>query len=456
MEHLFFCKLKQIAAMKTNNSTNSPSGFSSLPKKLVNENFLHYVWKFKLFHSTNLKTVTNEKMELNDVGFHNLGSGPDFFNSKIKIGTVLWAGTVEIHVKSSDWYVHRHEEDTNYESVILHVVWEYDVPILRADGTEIPTLVLKEYVFETTLQNYQQFWNRKEQWILCENDISTVDDFVFKGWITRLYFERLEIKSLVIEALLKETVNDWEAVLFQLLSKNFGLKLNGEAFFNLAKSFDFSVVRKQQSDADKLASLLFGQAGFFEEECEDVYYLSLRNEYNYLKKKYHLTALFKGQFSFFRLRPSNFPTIRLAQLAALYSERNVLFSDLMKFTTLQQFYNFFNVTTADYWETHFAFGKDSKKQKKRITSSFVDLLLINTIIPLKYAYLKSKGEQDFEVLENLIHAIKPEKNSTIDGFLKSKIEVNNAFESKALLQLKNAYCNQKKCLQCVVGIDLLK
>lgn len=420
------------------------------------EAFLHHVWKYKLFAFHNLISVRKEAIVLSDSGNHNLESGPDFFNAAMKIDGQFWNGNVEIHVKASDWYAHRHEQDPNYDSVILHVVWEYDVPVLRKDGSEICCLELKPYVNESALKSYNKLFFGQKHWILCEKHIAEVKEVVVKSWLQRLYFERLERKSLFIEELLSETINDWEAVLFQMLAKGFGTKLNGEPFLKLAQSIDFSIVRKLSNNSRALESLFFGQAGFLAEHREDLYHASLCIEYQYYSRKFQLEPLFHSQFQFFRLRPPNFPTIRISQLASLYETHKSLFSKLMSASKMQDYYDLFQIEAASYWDSHYVFGQTSKKRQKKLAKGFVDTLLINAIIPVKYAYMKKNQQLDFDVLENSMQAIKAEKNAIIHRFKELGVIAENAMESQALIELKSNYCDKKNCLNCALGLQLMK
>ena len=422
----------------------------------MKENLLHFIWKLQLFSTKKLVTTANEPVHVITAGLENLNTGPDFLNSKIEINGQLWAGNVEIHINSSDWYQHKHETDKNYDTVILHVVWEHDVVVYRKSNQVIPTLELKQFISPAFLQKQQQLFDVPKKWIYCENEISTIDSFVLKHWFERLYFERLEQKSARIQTQLTNTKNDWDTTFFVLLAKNFGLKVNGEAFFNFATSFSFSIVRKVAANRKQLEALFFGQAGLLMAESESVYYNELKLEYEYLQVKFKLQAIDSRQIQFFRLRPNNFPTIRISQLASLYYKYQNIFSKIIEIEELEDFYNVFGVTTAEFWDTHYTFEKASKKSSKKLTKSFVDLLLINTIIPIKFLYLKSLGKSDFSAVISLIEQLKPEKNSIVSMFNELKIKSNNAFETQALLQLKNNYCNQQKCLNCEIGTTLLK
>lgn len=417
----------------------------------MQEDFLHYVWKHKKLLKTNLETTLGEPIIIRSTGQHNLNAGPDFFNAQLKIGGQLWAGNVEIHIKSSDWFLHNHEQDKAYDNVILHVVWEHDTDVFRNNNEVMPTLELKHVVALELLGNYNALFNRKEKWINCETDFPSVDTFVLDNWLERLYFERLEQKAQYIQALLQNTKNDWETVCFIMLAKTFGLKVNGEAFFSVARSVDFSVVRKTQFNIMALEALLFGQAGLLESDVQNAYYQSLVSEYRFLKLKFGLTRTSVLPVQFFRLRPTNFPTIRLSQLANLYGRHQNLFSKLMETNTVTDFYTLFQVKASAFWNTHYTFETESKAMAKAISKPFVDLLLINTVLPLKFCYAKAKNNDTNTEILNTIQAIASEKNSIVDAFNNLKPVFKTAMESQALIQLKTEYCNKNKCLQCAVG-----
>jgi hypothetical protein len=422
----------------------------------MHEDFLHYLWKHKKIDVLNLVTTDFETIEIVSVGQHNLNSGPDFFNAQLRIAEQHWAGNVEIHLKSSDWFLHNHETDKAYDNVILHVVWEHDTDVFRKDNSKLPTLVLKNFVNEATIKNYHALMNNKEQWINCENDFGKVEEFIIQNWLERLYIERLENKTELILEHLKKSNNDWESVLFKMLAKNFGLKVNGDAFLSLANSVDFSVIRKLQSNIKQLEALFFGQANLLNETIEDAYYKNLQYEYNYLKQKFKLNNDGVLPFQYFRLRPINFPTIRIAQLAMIYGSQQNLFSKLIGLNKLKDFYSIFSNHTTEFWQSHYTFSRSSKPMKKSISKSFIDLLLINTIIPLQYCYQKQNGIDNHEDILKLIQEIKSEKNGIVDKFQSLKPVSISAMESQALLQLKNLYCDKNKCLQCVIGNNILK
>jgi len=422
----------------------------------MTEDFLHYLWRYKLFYTSILQTTNKQTIFVKKTGLHNKNEGPDFSNAHLEIDNQLWVGNVEIHIKSSDWYLHKHEEDVNYDAVILHVVWEHDVDIFMKNSKPLPTLELNKFVNESLLKNYNSLIYQKQNWIPCENQITSIDDFLLNNWLERLYFDRLERKSQIIKEFLQHTRYDFEATAFLLLAKNFGLKINGDAFLQMAKSIDFSVVRKVRSDEQQLMALFFGQAGFLEEDIQDTYHKNLKDNYVYLKHKYRLKPISRNLFQFFKMRPNNFPTIRLAQLVALYFKHQNLFSKLMITDHKEQFYQLFSITIHDFWKSHYTFEKSSKKAQKKLTKSFIDLILINTIIPLKFVYQKNKGDLKDEIFLNLIRQVTSEKNSVISKFSKMKVLSKNALESQSLLELKNNYCTKKRCLDCAIGNHLLK
>ena len=421
----------------------------------MKEDFLHYVWKYQLFKKEDLRSSENEVIHILKSGTHNRNAGPDFLNAKIEINHQIWVGNVEIHLKSSDWYAHHHENDVNYDATILHVVYEHDVAVYLKGNVVLPTLILKELIASDLLSNYLKLSNATSNWIPCGEQVSTIDAFLFSNWKERLFFERLERKAVFIDALLAHQNNDFEAVLFQLLAKNFGLKVNGEAFLALSKSINFSIVRKVRSNEHQLMALLFGQAGFLAEEIQEAHHVSLKKEYAYLQHKFALQPLTNQQFSFFRMRPNNFPTIRIAQLGSLYHLHQNLFSKLMQISKTEDFYSLIAVSISSFWQTHYTFDTISKKSTKQLTKSFIDLLIINTIIPLKFVYEKSRGVINEDEIVSVLSQMKPEKNSIVSKFKDLKVGSDSAFDTQSLLELKNNYCVPKRCLDCAIGNALL-
>lgn len=421
----------------------------------MKEDFLHYVWQNKKFALTSLQTFHGDALQILHSGMQLQQSGPDFFNAQIIIGAQKWAGNVEIHLKASDWYLHHHQTDANYDNTILHVVWEYDTPVLRNDQSEIPVLQLKDYVDKGVLFQYEKL-KQKKNWINCEYGIQEVPQFVLKNWLERLYFERLENKVQPILALLQENNNDWEATLFCFLAKNFGLNTNGETFNQMAKSIPFAIVRKESFDVAYLEALFFGITNMLPQHPQDNYSKDMLALYEYIRVKYNIEAKYIPNAEFFRLRPDNFPTIRLAQLAMLYHVHKNLFSQIIEVNNLRSLYRLFQISVSEYWEYHYNFEKASVAKDKTLSKSFIDLLVINTIVPFQFAYAKMNGQEDYEFSFDLIEEIIAEKNTIVNHFKGIGVEAKNAFESQALLQLKNKYCDANRCLHCTIGLELLK
>ncbi|MBL7869599.1 MAG: DUF2851 family protein [Flavobacterium lindanitolerans] len=421
----------------------------------MKEDFLHFLWQFKKFDLAQLYTTQGEKLTIISSGLYLQKAGPDFFNAQIVIGAQKWAGNVEIHRKSSDWYLHNHETDPNYDNVILHVVWEHDTEVFRKDNTELAVLELSKFVSGKMLENYESLMLDKT-WLFCEKQIASVDSFVLDNWKERLFFERLEKKSRLIWNTFSETLNDWEALLFCLLAKNFGLNNNGETFLKMALSIPFQKIRKECFEVRNLEALFYGRVGLLNNENEDVYFKDLKGRWDYLRNKHLLKRIYVEPVQFFRLRPSNFPTIRLSQLANLYHSKPNLFSEIIESKSLAEFYKIFNVSASDYWNEHYQFDRQSHRKEKKLTNTFIDLLLINTVVPLKFAYAAYVGNDISEEIVQLLSEIPAEKNIIIDKFRDFGIVANNAYETQALLQLKNEYCNKKRCLECGIGLELMK
>lgn len=419
------------------------------------ENILHYIWLYKKIDILQLQTTQLEPLEVISVGFPNPNSGPDFFNGQLRIGEHLWVGNIEIHIKSSDWYIHNHQNDKAYDNVILHVVYEHDVEIYRHNNSVIPTLELRGYIDSNLLESYNKLLTKEERWINCESDIHSILKLEWNKWIERLYFERLYERSKRIDVLVGKTKTNWEAVLFSLLAQSFGSKVNGDAFFSISRSFDFSIIQKLRSKPLDIEALLLGQAGLLDKVYDVPYYKELHDAYKYLKQKYQLESTGVEEVKFFRLRPNNFPTIRLSQLASLYATRSKLFSKIIEIDNVLDYYELFNVEVSKFWKSHYTFKKSSKLKNKYVTKNFIDLVLINTIIPLKFFYARYKGLDISEHITQLMSSITSENNTIIENFKALNIRSPNAMTSQGLIQLKTVYCDHNRCLKCAVGHALL-
>lgn len=422
----------------------------------MKEDFLHYVWRYKKFATSGLKTHSGQEIVILQTGQFNTASGPDFFNARIRTDGQIWAGNVEMHVRSSDWYAHGHETDPAYDNVILHVVWEHDAEIYDAAQQPLPTLVLKSYVPDQLLKNYDALMKVKRSHINCEYAFADIDKWVKDHWFERLYMERLEQKTNHIYTLLSHCHNDWEAVLFRLLARYFGTKVNADAFESMAANTPFSVVRKSADDALRLEALFFGQSGLLDKDSTHAHFAALKNEYQYQSHKYQLDNRGVLRPQFFRLRPPNFPTIRLSQLAQLYHQNTVLFQSMVEAQKVETFYALLKVKASDFWDTHYHFEAPSKKSSKFLTRSFIDVLLINAVFPLLFAYAQKQEKANADKILHWMATLSPENNRFTQIFQNLQPVNNHALCSQALLQLYHEYCAKNRCLSCAFGNFLLK
>ena len=384
-------------------------------------------------------TTDQRELVVVRVGQRNTNSGPDFLFAQLQLDDMTWAGHVEMHIKSSDWYVHNHHIDQAYDNVILHVVWEEDMPVFTSDDRLLATVVLRDFVDKTLLHRYQEL-STSDLWIPCAVRIKHIDRLKQMTFFDRLYVERLAQKTKVFQQWLDQTANDWENVLFVALAKGFGLSVNGLAFAEIAQSIPFSVIRKIQ-DHEEMEALLFGQAEILKTEMDDAYLERLQKKYRYLQHKLQLNSVYE-KVKFFRMRPSGFPTIRLSQLAQLYVLHSQLLNKIVEGNPQKNVEEVFRVSTSDYWSTHHVFGKEHTKRNKRLTRSLLDLLIINTLIPFLFCYYKAHGIDKTDELILWASSIKPESNSTIRVFSSLGVSAASALDSQALLQLKKRYCDQ--------------
>lgn len=422
----------------------------------MTEELLHHIWKFRLFDQQKLRTTANEEIEIRKAGEHNHNAGPDFFNSTIHIADTTWAGNVEVHVLASDWNKHHHQQDKSYDNIILHVVYIADRQICRASGEPIPTLVLKDRIAQSYYRNYLQFKSSKD-WIPCEKQLSEVPAIVFNATLDRLLAERLEEKSTSIFDALQLSKMNWEEVFYRTLARNFGFKTNALPFELLAKSIPSSVLAKHKSSLLQIEALLFGQAGFLEQHFHEKYPLQLQNEYAFLRQKFKLVPVDNHIWKFMRLRPVNFPTIRIAQFAALIHQSTNLFSKIIDTAGPEELRKLLDIHVSEYWKQHYLFEKQSSRQHKRLGKEAINNLIINTIIPFLFVYGKSKANAHYqEKALNLLEEMEGEQNSIITQWKQLNVSVLKASATQALLQLKNNYCDRKKCLQCSIGNYLIK
>lgn len=422
----------------------------------MTEELLHYLWKFRLFDQQALQTTQGESVEILKAGEYNHHAGPDFFNSKIKIAATLWAGNVEVHIHASDWKKHAHQGDRSYDNIILHVVYHADQQIYRASGEAIPTLELRNRIATSYYTNYLRF-KLSNDWIPCEKQLARVPAIVWNASLDRLLVERLEEKSNGIQQVLALNKMNWEETFYQVLARNFGFKTNALPFELLAKSIPLLILGRHKNNLMQVEALLFGQAGFLDEHLEDRYPQQLQNEYVFLKQKFRLQPIDNHLWKFLRLRPVNFPTIRIAQFAALVHESAHLFSKMLDAEKLDDVKMLLKMEVSAYWESHYRFDRKSAERKKRLGNEAVQNLIINTIIPFLFVYGKVKAcEIYMERALQFLEELEGESNSVITYWRSLNVPVEKAYATQALLQLKNNYCDGKKCLHCSIGNYLLK
>ena len=389
----------------------------------MNESLLHFLWRFQKFTKSSLQTVNGESLEILFPGHLNSLSGPDFSEAKLYLDQLYWCGAVELHVNASDWFRHAHHTDSSYDNVILHVVWNFDSDVCYPKGTPIPTLELRNYVDEKVVENYNNNFRKKTQFIPCESQLTAFSSSKWLAFQERLFVERMEWRTRTIREALQQSKNDWEAVFFSVLAKGFGLNLNGNSLYAMAQSIPFKCVLQKRTDVLNLEALFMGQAGLLKLPQKGNYHAELYQRYQYLKSKYKLRINPLLKIHFARLRPPNFPTIRLAQLAQVYAKSAALFQAVVQGTSL---------------------------------SNYFELLLINTLIPIRYAYANYCGKGVEDALFEWAASVPAENNRILSQFKALEVPQINAIASQALLHLHKNYCTFTKCLSCQVGYELMK
>lgn len=418
------------------------------------EQLLHYVWKHKIFPLKELKTTTGQQVEVIDTGLANTDAGPDFFNAKLKLDGVLWIGNIEIHERSSDWFKHGHHADTGYNSVILHIASEIDTEISRSNGERIPQIQL--ICPEAVRTNYKELLETAS-YPPCYRIIPSLSPFTAHSWMSALQMERFEQKATLLNERLKRCQGNWEDAFFITLARNFGFGLNGDAFETWAHRLPFRAVDKHRNDLFQIEAIFFGQAGILEDSDGDGYYLRLKKEYIYLQHKFELIPMNTSLWRFLRLRPTNFPHIRIAQLACLYHRAYGLLSRIMETETLQGVRDILKGGTSEYWLTHYTFGGSSPSRQKSLSNTSLDLLIINTVVTFLYAYGLHKGNPVLCARAgSFLEELKAENNYITRMWEQCGMKASNAADSQALIQLKKEYCDKKKCLYCRIGYEYLK
>ena len=418
------------------------------------EQLLHYVWKHKIFPLKELKTTTGQQVEVIDTGLANTDAGPDFFNAKLKLDGALWIGNIEIHERSSDWFKHGHHADAGYNSVILHIASEIDTEISRSNGERIPQIQL--ICPEAVRTNYKELLETAS-YPPCYRIIPSLSPFTAHSWMTALQMERFEQKATLLNERLKRCQGNWEDAFFITLARNFGFGLNGDAFETWAHQLPFRAVDKHRNDLFQIEAIFFGQAGILEDSDGDGYYLRLKKEYTYLQHKFGLIPMDASLWRFLRLRPANFPHIRIAQLACLYHRAYGLLSRIMETETLQGVRDILKGGTSEYWLTHYTFGGSSPSRPKTLSNTSLDLLIINTVVTFLYAYGLHKGNPVLCARAgSFLEELKAENNYITRMWEQCGMKASNAADSQALIQLKKEYCDKKKCLYCRIGYEYLK
>ena len=444
----------------------------------MTERLLQFIWQFQYFNKSDLVTASGEQVQIINPGLFNTNQGPDFLNARLVIGAATWAGTVELHLKTSDWNKHGHQEDKNYANVILHVVWENDgswnsVPVIEnldsvppekghRGPLSVPVVELKDRVAKILLQRYEELM-LSTSFIPCEKNIAGIRDITWKSWKERLLAERLLRKAELAETFLQQNNYHWEETFWWLLARNFGMKVNAEAFESIARTISLNILAKHKSQIHQLEALLLGQAGLLEQEftrtesaSENDYPILLQKEYRFLQKKYNLRPVQIPLYSL-RMRPENFPSVRLAELAMLVHESAHLFSKIKESASAKEIKKYFEVTANDYWHYHYQFNEASAFKKKKLGASMADNIIINTVAPLLFAYGNYHNENSYkDKAIQCLEEIPAEKNLITKGFKELNIENKNARDSQALIELKNEYCNKKRCLECSIGNAILK
>lgn len=421
----------------------------------MKEELLHFIWQSKILLKQKLELTNNKQVEIIGIGTLNKDAGPDFFNAKIKIDQEILVGNIEIHIKASDWLNHKHQQDKAYDNVILHVVFENDKPIFDSHQKPYLTLELKNYLPNSLLGKYKTLQEQYSE-IPCQPIFSLPNEFKLNNWLNRLVIERLEKKCERIEQVLKTNNNNWEQTFYVLTAQYFGQKTNAQAFEWLAQNLPMQIIAKHKDKLSQIEALVIGTAGFLNQKLTDEYLVFLQKEYLYLQKKYSLTNLDKSVWKFGRMRPSNFPTIRLMQFAALLYQSSHLFSKVLECESINELQKLYKLQHIHLINLSELSGHQFNALKADLGTSAINTIIINTVVPIVFLYGKLRfDEEKCNKAIGWLEQISPEKNSIVDFWKTLNINVENAMQTQALLQLKNEYCTNKKCLSCEIGFHVL-
>lgn len=419
----------------------------------MNEAFLQYVWQYQLLSADRLCTTSGELITVKKVGTLNRNAGPDFLNAILQIGDTTWAGDIEIHCKASDWFRHHHDSQKSYNSVILHAVGVYDTDIRTENGITVPTLVLP--ILPHITRNYKSLHDISKS-IACGSILRKIERERINIFIDKLAIERLEYKVQAILSLYTKNIGDWRETLYQLIARYFGCNTNSDGFELLAKSIPLKILEKIRDNPLQIRALIFGQANIWSKD-PDEYEQCLHKEYLFLQKKYQLTPMSPTWWRFSKMRPRNFPSFRLAQFASLIESKHDFTTMVCNSSDSKDLRSLFSVKADTYWESHYILSKPSQRHSTDIGDHMIDTLLINTVVPFLFAYgKKHNDEKMMKRSYQFLTEIKAERNSIIDQWTGYGIQVLNARDSQALIQLYNRYCRKGNCLHCAFGHLYLK
>lgn len=422
----------------------------------MKEDFIHFLWKFRLFTTNEPVTACGMSIKIEHTGIHNQDAGPDFSAAKIIIDGTLWVGNVEMHLRSSDWFRHKHQHDPAYGNIILHVVMEHDADIYDARGNVVPVFEIRNFFDAALMHKYESILQSKS-WVPCERFIHQSDSFIVMNWLNRLVVERLERKAAEIVQFYNYFERNWEQTFYYFLARNFGFKLNASPFALLSQQTNYRIIARHRDDLTQLEALFFGQAGLLEDDFKDAYPTLLKKEYAFLRHKYKLTPIDGSLWKFGKMRPKNFPTIRIAQFARLMHHSVNLFGQITEKSSRSDIKELFKAQSTPYWNNHYRFDISSNASKKNLGTLAIDNIIINTIVPLKFVYGKEILRHDIsEQAIQLLAATPAENNQIIRNWIKISIKPENASDSQALLELKKHYCTPKKCLHCAIGNHLVR
>jgi len=422
----------------------------------LNEDFLHYIWQYRLFKRLDVYCKDGQPLQIIHPGVKNTDAGPDFTLAKLRIGPQLWAGNVEIHLKSSDWQLHGHQKDKSYDTVVLHAVYEDDIEIRRTDGTLIPILILKELVPESLLNNYLQLIGGRN-FFPCSNQIKDVDQLRIDEMLEKMIKKRLAGRAADVYDKMQQNNNNWNETYYYLLMRNFGFKVNAVPFELLADAVPSTLIGRYSDQPLQVAALLFGVAGFLERDFKDDYPRQLKSAFVFLQKKYQLKSIDVSLWKFMRIHPQNFPVWRIAQAASLLAGTKHSLSKILENPDLKEIKEMFSVYAAHaYWNNHSDFDRECKEGSTRLGKHSIENIVINTVSLILYTYGQYSGRPQFiERAFTLLKTIPSERNAILLNYQQAGMKLRHAYDSQAVLELNKKFCSQKKCLNCIIGIDLL-